>query len=376
MLEPTIIQGFGLDDSFDAQWDTLCLNSFNGTGGASAKILLELQRQLFPASQLLVLAVRDSRQRLVAGLPLLAKRSAGIYTSLQSVNHHWWLTESFLVDSAPNVHPAVEAIVQSLESLCPNNVWLDWIPLDQPQWLCMAETLRRKGWAVVTKKRFEVGLTRLSSDWKAFEASLSRNTRKRARSQWKRIHDAGEVEFEMFSGGSSQEAARALETALEVEMNSWKGRQRSAIANCAEATALYRTAGEHLNCVGCLRIFFLKLDGQPIAFDFGLYRENCYRSIKVSFDERFASLSPGNVLNQWVLKHFSEVGGSEDKAEVTIDTVGPMNQAIQSWSNDQYSVGRLVIAPGSWLKNAPGRSLVSLLNVKAAWSGGTAITSG
>lgn len=379
MFISTVIKQFGLGHSFDAEWNTLCLNSFNGTAGGRAEILIELQRQFFPNSQLIAIAVRDSSQRLVAGLPLLVSRSAGIYTLLQSVNHHWWLTNSFLVDSVPNVQPAVDAIVQSLEELRPNNVWLDWIPLDQPHWRCMTETLRRRGWAVVAKKRFEVGLTRLFSNWAAFEASLSRNTRKRVRSQWKRIHEAGQVEFEVFSGGTSEETAAVLETACQIEMRSWKGKQRSAIVTCPEAMTLYRIAADSLNRVGCLRVFFLKLDGQPIAFDFGHYNQNCYRALKVSFDERFASLSPGHVLNQWVFKQFLDNVGqiecSGDQPEVTVDTVGPMNQANQSWSNDQYSVGRLVIAPGSWLKNAPGRSLVSLLNAKAAWSEGTLLAS-
>jgi hypothetical protein len=202
------------------------------------------------------------------------------------------------------------------------------------------------------------------SDWASFEKELSRNSRKRVRGEWKQIHSAGKVEFEIFSGGDAEGCEQAVNTALEIELHSWKGKQQSAIACNPSARAFYTAAAQLLNRSGHLRIFLLKLDGRAIAFDFGELAGSNYRSIKVSYDDQYSSLSPGHVLNQFVLRHLIESGCAK-----TADTVGPMNQANQRWSNDGYFVGRLVIAPGSWISNPPGRSLISLLRAKNAWSG-------
>jgi hypothetical protein len=76
------------------------------------------------------------------------------------------------------------------------------------------------------------------------------------------------------------------------------------------------------------------------------------------------ALSPGHVLNQLVFQHFIADGRVK-----IMDTVGPMNDANRRWSNDSYRMGRLILAPGTWANNVTGRSLVSLLNARAAWAG-------
>ena len=107
-----------------------------------------------------------------------------------------------------------------------------------------------------------------------------------------------------------------------------------------------------------------------MAFDLGLLHQGYYRALKVSFRQPWAHLSPGHVLNQLVLRHFIDSGEAS-----VVDTVGPLNDANRRWSNDSYSMGRLVLAPGTWFSNTAGKSLVSLLNVHAAWRGESAAAS-
>jgi CelD/BcsL family acetyltransferase involved in cellulose biosynthesis len=375
MFTAAIEERFGEGSSLDEQWNSLCHNSPTGTAGISADILAELHRLFFPENRLVLATVRDSRKNLVAGLPLLLRQKKGFYLSLQSVSNCWWTSNQLVVDCPLNTFSAIEGLVIALENCRPSSVWLDWIPIDNHEWNLLSQALKKRNWAVAARRRFEVGLTRLQGDWNSFEMQLSKNTRKRARSQWKQILQAGCAELEVFTGGNASETERAFSMAMEIESRSWKQRELSSITSSKEAHRFYSHAVSRLSSHGALRIFFLKLDGRLIAFDLGEYNRSCYRSLKISYDEQYSFLSPGHVLNQMTMRYFLEGsdgdGTIEPMAEqktVMIDSVGPMNQAIRSWSNQSYSVGRMVVAPGSWLTNAPGRSLVSLIGVKTAFS--------
>lgn len=375
MFTAAIEERFGEGSFLDDQWNGLCNKSSIGTAGISADILAELQRLFFPEDRLVLATVRDSRKNLVAGLPLISRQKKGFYLSLQSVSNCWWTSNQLVVDCPLDTFSAIEGLVTALENCRPSSVWLDWIPIDNHEWNLLSQAFQKRNWAIAARRRFEVGLTRLQGDWNSFEMQLSKNTRKRARSQWKQILQAGCVELEVFTGGNASETDRAFSMAMEIESRSWKQREQSSITCSKEAHRFYSHAVSRLSSLGALRIFFLKLDGRLIAFDLGEYNRSCYRSLKISYDEQYSCLSPGHVLNQMTMRYFLEGGDRDGMAEpmaeqetVMIDSVGPMNQAIRSWSNQSYSVGRMVVAPGSWLTNAPGRSLVSLIGVKTAFS--------
>jgi CelD/BcsL family acetyltransferase involved in cellulose biosynthesis len=54
---------------------------------------------------------------------------------------------------------------------------------------------------------------------------------------------------------------------------------------------------------GWLRLWFLRLDGTPIAFAYGLEHDGVYFSLKVGFDPGYARFGPGIVLMQDRIRH-------------------------------------------------------------------------
>ena len=57
---------------------------------------------------------------------------------------------------------------------------------------------------------------------------------------------------------------------------------------------------------GMVDLCFLKLDGKDIAFVLWLVDRDCYYDVKVSYDEEYASLSPGIFLMHELLKILSQ----------------------------------------------------------------------
>jgi len=369
-MKVEIFQTIGNSLEQDAEWNELLNNSRYGTAVCRTEVMASFQANFAPAKQLAAVVVRDTQGSLVAGLPLIFDASSRLFSSVASVSNEWCQCGQLLLAKHAEPRSVLSSMLDGLSQLRAHSFWLDWIPDHRPEWQLIIQLAQQRGWGCQTKSKFEVGVTQLPSSWSDFENSLSRNARKRARSELKKLSQDGNLRLEIASDCSPVEMERALQNAFEIEMRSWKGHSGTAIACHANVRAFYLEMALALHSTGNFRLFLLRWNDQPIAFDLGEQFLNSYRSWKVSFLPEFANYSPGHVLNQLVLRHFIE----ETSIEVC-DSVGPMTEAIQRWTNDHYRLGRMVLAPGSWISNVPGRSLVSTLALREAMRRRTAPTS-
>lgn len=349
-----------------AHWNQLLSNSLYANALSRTEVLTSFRARFAPKKQLVAVVARQSDGRLVAGLPLLMNSDRLFMTTAASVSNEWSQCGQLLVDRETNPRFALDCLLDGLAQLNVHSLWLDWVPDDRPEWQLLIDLAQNRGWGCQSNKKFQVGITRLPASWNEFELSLSKNSRKRVRAELKRLNEAGSLRLQVVSDYSPIELESALQTALGIELRSWKGRSGSAIACQAAVQSYFLDACLALHSTGNLRLFLLRLNDQAIAFDLGDQFRDTYRSWKVSYLPDFASYSPGHVLNQLVIKHFIQ------EASIKVcDSVGPMTDANRRWSNDEYRLGRVVLAPGSWLSNAAGRSLVSTLKLRAAIRGRT-----
>lgn len=346
------------------QWNQLALASGVEIASHQLEVLEDFRKCFAPERELVLIAVRDQNGQLVGGLPLLTA-TGRLMSGYQTVSNEWFQVPQPLIAKDVDLLPIAQQLVAGLKSMTASRFVLDWIAIDDPIWQAILSVAQHLDWAIQCKARFEVGITHLPSSWHDFEMSLSKNCRKRCRSEWKQMSQAGQVRLQVVDTDTAETLEESFETALQIELESWKGKQGSAITCQRHSKEFYFQWASLLRQCGALRLFLLRLNDQAIAFDMGLVEGDRYRSVKVSYKESHASFSPGHVLNQLVFQHF--ITNSQVKI---IDTVGPMNDANRRWSNDCYRMGRMIIAPGTWATNVAGRSLVSLLNVRAAWMGG------
>lgn len=356
-----IIRGADEIANLTDEWNRLWTASRVPVADARLEIV-RLHRDSFAADQELALViVRDGEGRLVAGLPVVEVREHGLFRVERGLANEWHQCGQLLIDPDADSLDVCNELVDGMSRLRANHWWLDWIPLERPEWETLTAVATERAWGVQHKSRFEVGITILPETWETFEASLSRNSRQKGRSELKKIRQVGTVELEVLAGTSESDLRRGLNEAFDIEMQSWKGPAGSAIRCNPRVEQFFFEWAEKMNRVGLLRLFILRVDGKAIAFDFGCACAGWYRAHKVSFLADWFAHSPGNVLNQLVLQHLI----ADPEIQVA-DSVGPMSEANRRWSNDVYRLGRIVLAPGTWLRNVPGRALVSLLNARSS----------
>ena len=356
-----ILRNFGGNSFQDSLWDDLLKRCKEETAACQAEVLMSFQSNFAPDSQLLAVVARKASGELVAGMPLLVNSGKRLFASATSVANEWCQCGQLLVSPDSDQRSALVTILDELSRLRLSSLWLDWTAYERPQWREFLFLAEQRGWGCQINQKFDVGITRLPESWADFEMSLSKNCRKRTRSELKRLSQQGTLRLEVVVGSQPGELASNLREAFDIEQRGWKGKSGSAIVSRPHVRTFFLNSAQSINKTGQFRLFLLRLNDQAIAFDLGEEIGSLYRSWKISYLPEFADYSPGHVLNQLVIRHFIE-----NTSIKICDSVGPLTAAIRRWSNDQYRLGRIVIAPGTWLSNPSGHSVVQCLRTRAA----------
>ena len=108
-----------------------------------------------------------------------------------------------------------------------------------------------------------------------------------------------------------------LETAfkhfLQVEDCGWKGEKGTSIQKQPKMLAYYQTLLDGFTKTGNCQINLLMLDGKCIAAQFCVFIEKTLYLLKIGYDERYASISPGQILIDRLVEygsdtqHFNEI---------------------------------------------------------------------
>ena len=148
-------------------------------------------------------------------------------------------------------------------------------------------------------------------DWFASRAKSDRRSWGRGE---RRLDEMGAA-FELVTG--LEGAERALEDMLEIEASGWKGKAGTSIrdnpADLAFYTGLTRTAA----AAGALHLAIMRLEGQAIAFDYGILSGDRWLGFKAGYREDYASQSLGHVA---AMKHLR--GFFDDPRVAIYDNLG------------------------------------------------------
>lgn len=94
---------------------------------------------------------------------------------------------------------------------------------------------------------------------------------------------------------SSGDPAREFERVLSVEKRSWKGPDKTGL-NESEMRAFYAELFKRLRERDRFRLRFARIDGEDIGYIAGGVIGDQYRGLQFSFDDRFRSFAPGNLM--------------------------------------------------------------------------------
>ncbi len=247
-----------------------------------------------PRHRLRVLLARDAQGRLCAALPLVERRrflcGVPVRELTAAANAHSCRFDLIASDAAS----AARAFLSHLEA---DDGWdvlrLTDVPEGGSAWRLL-EAAQESGLPTGTWESLRSPYLPLHASADAFEQTLSSKFRANCRRRRKRLEEKGRVTFEAVTGGELVDAH--LEEGLALEAAGWKGRRGTAIAQSADTRGFYRELAHVAKHEGWLSLFFLRLDGRPVAFHYGLRHGGRYLLLKPAYDEALSECSPGQLL--------------------------------------------------------------------------------
>jgi CelD/BcsL family acetyltransferase involved in cellulose biosynthesis len=162
------------------------------------------------------------------------------------------------------------------------------------------------GFRVLTRTLMRSPYLEIAGDWASYEGNLKTSFRRDLARRLRRLHEQGRVSFEIFDGRDRLD--ELLTEGFAVEASSWKGRGGTAVVTHSRTRQFYWDIARWAANEGWLRLAFLRLDGYPLAFHFGLEAGGVYYPLKGGYDPRFSMFSPGSLMIQFTLEHAFSTG--------------------------------------------------------------------
>jgi CelD/BcsL family acetyltransferase involved in cellulose biosynthesis len=253
-----------------------------------------------PNAPLKILTTRDTGGRLSAILPLVAERGpiCGIKVrQLASPTNVHSLRFDLIAD---NGEEAAEAFWRYLAA---DRSWdvvrLTDVPEGGEAWQ-LHRAAQEAGFPVGAWESQRSPYIVLPSSYRDLMQGLRTKFKANLRRRRKRLGEKGAVTVERLAGASLLPCH--LEECFALERSGWKGRGGSAVSQSPAAHGFHSDLLRRDTFRNQLSLFLLKLDGQPIAFHYGLTCRGVYSLVMTSYDESFKDLSPGHLLTEEVLK--------------------------------------------------------------------------
>lgn len=179
----------------------------------------------------------------------------------------------------------------------------------------------------------------LRTKWKSYLAERSKGFRRDIRRKWRRLTQLGHPALEIVVQPSA--VAAALQVACEIEADGWKGRGGSAMQSIANVRSFYERLAEGMAERDMLRLHFLTLDGERIAFDLSIEVGGRIYSLKSGYRDAQAAASPGLMLLLLIVEHYMAQGKHE------IDLLGEDDHFKRHWTRNARSHHWFICFSGS-----------------------------
>jgi CelD/BcsL family acetyltransferase involved in cellulose biosynthesis len=280
-----------------------------------------------PRAKLRVLLARDGFGSLVAALPLIEERAKMLGMPVQQLsaaaNDH-----SCRFDLIANHTDAEEAGQAFWAHLAADRSWdllrLTDVPEGGNAWH-LYNAAMSVGYPVKAQESLDSPYISLPSTNAEMQTQLQSKFRANLRRRRRKLEEKGHVTVERITGGI--ELQGKLEEGYDLERSGWKGHGGTAIAQSTPTWGFYSELARTAAYGGYLSLYFMRLDGEPVAFQYGLTREDRYYLLKPAYSEAHAECSPGQLLMAEVLEDCIARGVKE------FDFLGPDMVWKRDWTD-------------------------------------------
>jgi CelD/BcsL family acetyltransferase involved in cellulose biosynthesis len=140
----------------------------------------------------------------------------------------------------------------------------------------------------------------IDGDWERYLAGRRTKFIANLGRRRRRLQELGHVSVDCFRGGASLD--RALDEGFTVEGSGWKLERGTAIVSDPATERFYREIAHWAADRKWLTLWFLRLDGRQIAFEYGIEAGGVQYFVKGGYDPEFKQYSPAQLLVHDVLK--------------------------------------------------------------------------
>jgi CelD/BcsL family acetyltransferase involved in cellulose biosynthesis len=230
-------------------------------------------------------------------LPLEVRRG----TLVSSANWHTPLYGPVVEDEA-----AAAELARGLLAHAGRRADLWFLDPEAPGFPQIARAAEECGYGLITRTIARSPYIAVEGSFEEFMAGLDRKFRKDIGRRWRRLEERGGAEATFDDG--SQGLEELLTDGFRLEGSGWKTEQGSAIASDPARERFYREVARWAAARGWLRLSFLRVGGQAIAFDFGIEADGVFYVPKGGFDVEHRKLGPGQLLTHAGIERAFELG--------------------------------------------------------------------
>jgi len=183
---------------------------------------------------------------------------------------------------------------------------MDHITENNPLLICLDECLSNISVQYDLKINTPSFFLTLDSTYDDFIKKRSRKFRNYLNRMKKKLEVQGN--FKYCSHYDYDNILVAYKDMLKIERKSWKHEHGTAITSIKKQESFYELLCEGESRKGRLHLLFLFLNNEPIAYNFGIIRNNIYSYLKTSFSEEYRQTGPSTILRAKLIENLISEG--------------------------------------------------------------------
>lgn len=314
------------------QWNSLLARSYYNIPFLSHEWLTAWW-QHFSDDRILSVIVVEKKGQIVFAIPLMEEKKVWLgltFIVLRSLTNHHSNLYHFILEKGQE--DALEVFWNYLKD---RSVKWDLVLLEEiPSHVGCYEGLLDKA----QKDRFRFGIwergasafIRMGSSWEDYLQSLKSKFRSNLRNRTKRLSAIGAVTHEVVE--QPERVVDTLRLGFDIEKKSWKGSAQTAIACHPVLVDFYTDFAMQASEQGWLKLAFLKVGTDYVAFDYSLAYDGSLYCMKIGYDPDYSKYSVGQLLCEKILRECFE-----DHYK-TYEFLGEMTGQKQDWTNSSYKI--------------------------------------
>jgi CelD/BcsL family acetyltransferase involved in cellulose biosynthesis len=302
-MQTTIYTQPSAFDQLAAEWDDLLERSVNAPF-FMGHLYQQTWWQHLGNDDLALIAIRTDPGQLVGLAPLYGKINAAgqrelTFVGCMDVSDYL----DFLVDR-DYVEPVYQALLDRLDNLAWDKLYLCSLPHHSITHTRLAQAVTQRGWQAMVTQQDVCPVITLANDWEAYLAGIDKKQRHEIRRKIRKIET--EAQTRWYTVESSQAVDGAM--AVFIELHQKSTRDKEDFWNDS-LIGFFKSLAHRLAEAGWLKLFFIEVNGQPAAAMLCFDYQNEFLLYNSGFDpERFAQLSPGNVLTAYTIQEAIRLG--------------------------------------------------------------------